>query len=100
MTFNARMRRLLEFSVAGLLVLSLATALALRPPASGLSAVTGPPIVDQAVTLNVKTMIYHCPTCELVRHCGADCVTVDISEARRRGARACLTCGGNCLARK
>lgn len=100
MTLNARARRLLEFSVAGLLVLSLATALAIRPSGTRGSAGTGAPVVDQSVVLNIKTMYYHCPACELVRHCGTDCVTVDVSEARRRGARPCLTCGGNCLARE
>ncbi|MDD5304512.1 MAG: hypothetical protein PHS14_15555 [Elusimicrobia bacterium] len=94
MTRNARLRRLLEFSVAGMLVLSLAAALGLKP------AVLAVPVVDQAVVLNIRAMIYHCPACVLVRNCGSDCVTVDISEARRRGARPCLTCGGICLARR
>lgn len=92
MRVNTGMRMLLQFSVAGLLLLSLATALARKPTAA--------PVVDQPVVLNIKTLIYHCPACELVRHCGADCATVDISEALRRGARACKICGGNCLARR
>lgn len=100
MTFNARAKRLLEFSVAALLLLSLATALAIRPSVSGGTAASEAPVVDQSVVLNNKTRIYHCPSCELIKHCGTDCVTVDISEAVRRGARPCLTCGGTCLARR
>lgn len=100
MRLNPRARRLLEFSVAGLLLLSLATALAVRPYGTREASVPAAPVVDQSVVLNVKTRIYHCPACELVKHCGTDCVTVDISEAVRRGARPCLTCGGTCLARR
>lgn len=94
MSLNTRLRRLLEVSTALLLLLFLATALALRAPAPGASA------VDNPVVLNIRTLIYHCPACDLVRHCGTDCVTLDVAEARRRGGRPCTTCGGICLARR
>lgn len=90
---SSMMRTLIKISAACLLLIALAAALARRPPAAGA------PAVDYAVVLNIKTLVYHCPACELVRHCGSDCVTVDLSEARRRGARPCVTCGGTCLAR-
>ena len=86
-------RTLFAAAAAALLLLALATALARKFPAAGTA------VVDQAVTLNTKTLIYHCPACDLVRRCGADCVTVDMSEARRRGAKPCAACGGDCLAR-
>ena len=75
-------------------LLALATALAFRSPTTRTS------VVDHPVVLQTKAMIYHCVACELVRHCGADCRTVDISEARRLGAKPCTTCGGDCLARQ
>lgn len=91
---NPGRRTLIEILLAGLLLIVLATALARKAPPPG----TG--IVEVAVVLNTKTMIYHCPLCDLVRRCGTDCVTVDMSEARRRGAKPCKTCGGDCSARK
>lgn len=93
MSLNTRLRRLLEFSTALLLLLFLATALALRAPAPRSAA------VDNPVVLHIRTLVYHCPACDLVRQCGTDCVTVDVAEARRRGGRPCTTCGGICLAR-
>lgn len=96
MTRNARLRVVIELSTAGLMLLTLAAAVALRPGASP------PPsraaVVDMAVVLDVKTRKYHCPACELVRKCGHDCETVDVSEAIRRGAKPCEICGGTCIA--
>jgi hypothetical protein len=94
MSLNTRLRRLLEVSTALMLLLFLATALALRAPAPESAA------VDNPVTLHIRALVYHCPACDLIRHCGADCVMVDVAEARRRGARPCTTCGGICLARR
>lgn len=90
MTRNARLRVVIEISTATLMLLTMATAVALRSDA---------PVVDRSVILNVKTRKYHCPVCDLVRHCGTDCTAVDLAEAVRRGARPCEVCGGNCLAR-
>lgn len=86
------LRTLIEIVLTVLMLLALVTALARRSPAPPA------PLVDRAVVLHLKSLIYHCPACELVRRCGADCVTVDISEARRRGAKPCAACGGECLA--
>lgn len=86
------LRTLIEIVLTVLMLLALATALARRSPAPPA------PLVDRAVVLHIKSLIYHCPACELVRRCGVDCVTVDISEARRRGAKPCAACGGECLA--
>lgn len=93
MSLNTRLRRLLEVSTALLLLLFLATALALRGPSPK------PPSVDNPVVLHLRTLVYHCPACDLIRRCGADCETLDVAEARRRGGRPCTTCGGICLAR-
>lgn len=93
MSLNTRLRRLLEVSTALMLIAFLATALALRAP----EPPAGP--VDNPVTLNIRTMVYHCPACDLTRHCGTDCVVLALAEARRRGGRPCTTCGGICLAR-
>lgn len=92
MTRNARLRVAIEISTATLMLLTLATAVARRPGKAGA------PVVDQAVILNSKTRKFHCPVCDLVRHCGPDCATVDLSEAVRRGARPCEICGGVCVA--
>ena len=80
--------------MAAILLLTLATALARRSLAPAASA------IDHPVVLNIKTMIYHCPACDLIRHCGADCATMDISEAKSRGGKPCRICGGDCLARE
>ena len=93
MTRNARLRVVIEISTATLMLLTMATAVALRP------AKPDAAVVDRSVILNVKTRKYHCPDCDLVRHCGTDCTAVDFAEAVRRGARPCEVCGGNCLAR-
>ena len=93
MSLNTRLRRFLEVSTALLLLLFLASALARRDADLG-SAVEIP------VVLHMRTLTFHCAACELVRNCGADCVTVALAEARRRGAGPCKTCGGICLARR
>lgn len=87
-------RTFIEVLLTALLLISLATALARKPHPAGTA------IADIAVVLNTKSLIYHCPVCELIRRCGTDCVTVNISEARRRGAKPCKACGGDCIAEK
>lgn len=97
MTRNARLRVVIELSTAGLMLLTLATAVALRPGAAPPPAPAA--VVDMTVVLDVKTRKYHCPACELVRKCaGPDCETMDIAEAIRRGAKPCELCGGTCIA--
>jgi len=93
MTRNGRLRVIIEISTATLMLLTMATAVALRPGKPGAA------VVDQPVILNVKTRTFHCTACDVVRHCGTDCTTVDLVEAVRRGARPCEICGGVCLAR-
>ena len=73
---------------AGLVLLS--TAPARRAPSARAS------VVAQEVTLNTKTLVYHCSSCALARQCGNDCVKVDLYEAVRRHARPCELCGGAC----
>ncbi|MEK7233013.1 MAG: hypothetical protein AAB268_04305 [Elusimicrobiota bacterium] len=90
---NSR-RKVVAIVATGLLLLSLVGALGLHP------ALMRPQSVDRSVVLHTGTMVYHCDACELVRHCGVACVSVDIAEARRRGALPCSTCGGECLARR
>lgn len=89
MSFNKRMRRILEICTVILLLLVLATALALKPGAT----------VDNPVVLNIKTLLYHCPACDLVSHCGSDCTVLDLADAVRRGGKPCRACGGVCAAR-
>ena len=93
MNTHARKRTLLTVAAAGLLLFVLATALARKFPASAPSG------VDYMVVLNTRIKTYHCEACDVIRNCGSDCVTVNISEARRRGAKPCAVCGGICLAR-
>lgn len=96
MSLNKRLGRLLAVSTVILFLLFLATALAMRaaPEAADAQATA-----DYPVVLNIRTLIYHCPSCELTRRCGTDCETMSVAEARRRGAKPCVSCGGNCLAR-
>lgn len=96
MTRNARLRVVIEISTAGLMLLTLATAVARRPGAVPPSSPAA--VVDMTVILDQKTRKYHCPACDLVRKCGPDCASMDVSEAIRRGAKPCELCGGTCVA--
>lgn len=88
-----KQRTLIAIIAAAFTLFSLATALALR------SHIAGTLTAEHPVVINTKAMIYHCVACGLIRNCGMDCKTVDISEARRLGAKPCATCGGDCLAK-
>lgn len=94
MTRNAKLRAIIEISTAGLMLLTLATAVARRPgrPSAG--------VADQTVILSLVTGKYHCAACDHARRCGAECETIDVAEAVRRGAKPCPVCGGVCLTRK
>ncbi|MBI2788529.1 MAG: hypothetical protein HYX59_07605 [Elusimicrobia bacterium] len=100
MTGTAGLRRTIEIFAAVLMLLLLVSALARKPAAPSDLAATAAAAIDNPVVLNIRTLVYHCPACDLVRNCGTDCVTVDVAEARRRGAKPCVTCGGICLARR
>jgi len=80
--------------MGGLMLAILGTAVARRagPPTAG--------VVDQTVVLSLVTGKYHCAACDHARRCGAECETVDVAEAVRRGAKPCEVCGGICLTRK
>lgn len=93
MSFNKRMRRILEICTVILLLIVLATALALKPGA------TAGTTVDNPVVLNIRTLLYHCPACDHARHCGSDCEVLDLADAVRRGGKPCRACGGVCAAR-
>lgn len=100
MTRNAKYRVVIEISTAGLMLLTLATAVARRPgrQAPDPEVYGTGPVVDMSVVLNLKTRKYHCPSCELIRGCGTDCVVLDVHEAVRRGGKPCELCGGTCTA--
>ncbi|MBI2387125.1 MAG: hypothetical protein HYV14_14130 [Elusimicrobia bacterium] len=100
MTGTAGLRRTVEMFAAVLMLLLLVTALARKPAGPPEGPATTAAAIDNPVVLNIRTLIYHCLACDLVRNCGTDCVTVDVAEARRRGAKPCVTCGGICLARR
>lgn len=90
------LRRLLALAPAFLLLCALTVASTLGTR----SAAPPSPASEETVVLNVRLRVYHCAECELVRSCGSDCVTVTLSEARKRGALPCSSCGGTCLARR
>lgn len=47
-----------------------------------------------AVVMNIKTYIYHKPTCTWAIRCTKSCVQTTKSDAIAKGARACKVCGG------
>jgi hypothetical protein len=49
---------------------------------------------ERTVIFNTKSRIYHHAGCNAARACTVNCVSVPISEALRRGGRACGRCGG------
>ena len=100
MTGTAGLRRTIEIFAAVLMLLLLVSALARKPAAPSDPGATAAAAIDNPVSLNIRTLVYHCPACELVRHCGTDCVTVDVAEARRRGGEPGVSGGGICLARE
>jgi hypothetical protein len=54
---------------------------------------------DPDAVFNVQSKIYHQAACASARRCTKNCVVMKLSEARKRGGRACLICGGPTTAR-
>lgn len=46
------------------------------------------------VIMNVKTHIYHHPSCIWAKRCTKNCIKTTKDKALARGARACKVCGG------
>ena len=46
------------------------------------------------VIMNVKTHIYHHPSCIWAKRCTQNCIKTTKDKALSRGARACKVCGG------
>ena len=49
---------------------------------------------NSPVVMNVKTYIYHQPSCHRAERCTKNCVKTTKQEAQAKGARACKVCGG------
>ncbi|CDB53949.1 uncharacterized protein BN554_00538 [Azospirillum sp. CAG:239] len=49
---------------------------------------------NSAVIMNVKTYIYHSPTCKWAKRCTKNCIKTTKQKAQTQGARACKVCGG------
>ena len=49
---------------------------------------------DPTVAFNTETLIYHRPSCRWAARCTVNCIPLKLSEARKRGGRACKVCGG------
>ena len=49
---------------------------------------------DPEVVFNTQSLIYHRASCTSARRCTKNCVTIRLSEAQKRGGRACRICGG------
>ena len=47
-----------------------------------------------SVAFNTKSHIYHDHSCEWAHKCTKNCITLDSSDAKRRGGRPCKVCGG------
>jgi hypothetical protein len=52
------------------------------------------PPADPDAVFNVQSKIYHRPSCTSARRCTKNCIVIKLSEAKKRGGRACQTCGG------
>ena len=46
------------------------------------------------VIMNVKTYIYHSPTCKWAKRCTKNCIKTTKDKAKSQGARPCKVCGG------
>lgn len=53
-------------------------------------------VAEEKVAFNVESKKYHCLDCRWAIACTKNCVTVALSEARRRGGVPCKVCGGTC----
>ena len=51
-------------------------------------------VTNNYVMYNVKSHIYHKPTCEWAIKCTKNCIKIDKKEAIKRGGRPCKVCGG------
>ncbi|OGI29989.1 MAG: hypothetical protein A2287_04365 [Candidatus Melainabacteria bacterium RIFOXYA12_FULL_32_12] len=52
------------------------------------------PVSDKTIVYNAQSKIYHDPSCNAAKRCTKNCIMIKKSEAIKRGARACKTCGG------
>ena len=60
------------------------------------SGAAGPPAVsDEMVAFNTSSHKYHCANCRSARQCTRNCISIPLSQARRRGT-PCSICGGSC----
>lgn len=46
------------------------------------------------VIMNVKTYIYHSPTCKWAKRCIRNCIKTTKDKAKSQGSRPCKVCGG------
>ena len=51
-------------------------------------------LTDPEALFNVESLIYHRATCASARRCTENCIVIKLSEAKKRGGRACKVCGG------
>lgn len=51
-------------------------------------------VLAYSVAYNKKSHVYHDHSCEWAVKCTKNCITIDSTEARRRGGRPCKVCGG------
>jgi hypothetical protein len=52
------------------------------------------PVVAYPVYYNTNSHIYHKHNCKHAKKCTKNCITIDDSEAIKRGGRPCKICGG------
>ncbi len=50
---------------------------------------------DEMVQFNTSSLKYHCASCRWALRCTRNCISIPLSEARRRGV-SCSSCGGSC----
>lgn len=54
------------------------------------------PAAEEIVSFNVHSLKYHCQTCTWAKRCTRNCISIPLSEAKRRGGVPCKVCGGSC----
>lgn len=82
------------FMIVALAFLAIFSA-SLNRSGNGHSGVAFAQQTEQRVVFNTKTRKYHGLNCKWAIKCTKSCITLSLSEAKRRGGVPCKVCGGH-----